>query len=106
MSTRALQLNLTQIILRDLRAHLQVVIVTLLCVVSSFAVIYSSHLNRSLNATLEVMVAEQDALGIEWRHLLLEENALAEHSRIEHLATRKLGMSRPRPDQEVMVVLP
>lgn len=106
MNSASSQPNLMQIILKDLRSNLSVVIVALLCVASAFAVIFSAHLNRSLNASLEAMVAEQDALGIEWRHLLLEENALAEHSRIERIATRKLDMLRPQAEREVVVVLP
>jgi cell division protein FtsL len=37
---------------------------------------------------------------------LLEQRALAEHSRIEQIAREKLGMSRPSTEEEVVVSLP
>ena len=42
-------------------------------------------------------------LDIEWRHLLLEQNALAEHSRVSDIAREKLNMARPAPLSEKLV---
>ncbi|EEZ42511.1 putative cell division protein FtsL [Photobacterium damselae subsp. damselae CIP 102761] len=42
-------------------------------------------------------------MDIEWRNQLLEENALAEHSRIERLAEQELKMERPTTTNEVVI---
>ncbi|MBE8943288.1 cell division protein FtsL, partial [Escherichia coli] len=47
---------------------------------------------------------ERDALDIEWRNLILEENALGDHSRVERIATEKLQMQHVDPSQENIVV--
>jgi cell division protein FtsL len=49
---------------------------------------------------------ERDRLDIEWRNLLLEEQSLAEHSRVTRIATKELDMVRPLPNEEVIVRLP
>ena len=49
-------------------------------------------------------VLERDALDIEWRNLILEENALGDHSRVERIATEKLQMQHVDPSQENIVV--
>ncbi|MDF5377593.1 cell division protein FtsL, partial [Vibrio parahaemolyticus] len=41
----------------------------------------------------------------EWRNLMLEETALAEHSRVQDLAKKELEMKRPDGDKEVVVTL-
>lgn len=43
-------------------------------------------------------------LDIEWRNLILEENALGDHSRVERIATEKLQMQHVDPSQENIVV--
>ncbi|AIV28358.1 cell division protein FtsL [Enterobacter cloacae] len=50
------------------------------------------------------MVLERDALDIEWRNLILEENALGDHSRVERIATEKLQLQHVDPSQENIVV--
>ncbi|MOA70458.1 Cell division protein FtsL [compost metagenome] len=49
---------------------------------------------------------ERDALDIEWRNLILEENALGDHSRVERIATEKLQMQHVDPSQENIIVKP
>ena len=55
-------------------------------------------------AQREQLVLERDALDIEWRNLILEENALGDHSRVERIATEKLQMQHVDPSQENIVV--
>ena len=55
-------------------------------------------------AQREQMVLERDALDIEWRNLILEENALGDHSRVERIATEKLQLQHVDPSQENIVV--
>jgi len=91
---------------RDIKRHLVVYVLLLLVLVSAFSVIFFTHLNRQTTSELEVLLTDRDELDIEWRNLLLEQNALAEHSRIETQAQRLLEMSRPDAESEVVIRLP
>ncbi|MEY8711080.1 cell division protein FtsL [Mangrovibacter phragmitis] len=73
-------------------------------VVSAVMVVTTVHYTRLLTAQREQLVVERDALDIEWRNLILEENALADHSRVERIATDKLKMQHVDPSQENIVV--
>ncbi|EJL93964.1 cell division protein FtsL [Pantoea sp. BIGb0393] len=72
--------------------------------VSSVVVVTTTHKTRLLTAQREQLVLERDALDIEWRNLILEENALGDHSRVERIATDKLQMQHVDPSQENIVV--
>ncbi|MBT9432403.1 cell division protein FtsL [Candidatus Sodalis endolongispinus] len=74
--------------------------------VSAVLVVMTTHQTRRLTAEREQMVLEKDALDIEWRNLILEENALGDHSRVERIATEKLQMQHVSPSQENIVVQP
>ena len=102
MSTER-QVNLTKVIWRDVLSHLWLVLLVVSVLGSAIAVIYSAHQNRLLIGHWEELREERDKLKLEARHLLLEEMALAEHSRIEELATPKLGMKRPATEKEIAV---
>ena len=87
----------------DIKQHLLSYLLLLLVVISAFAVIYFTHLNRQSTSELEQLLAERDELDIEWRNLLLEQNSLAEHSAIESKAEKLLNMVRPTAQSEVIV---
>ncbi|MDE1189616.1 MAG: cell division protein FtsL [Pantoea sp.] len=72
--------------------------------VSAMLVVTTTHKTRRLTAEREQLVLERDALDIEWRNLILEENALGDHSRVERIATDKLQMQHVDPSQENIVV--
>ncbi|EEQ06546.1 Cell division protein ftsL [Yersinia bercovieri ATCC 43970] len=72
--------------------------------VSAIFVVTTAHRTRLLTAEREQLVLERDALDIEWRNLILEENALGDHSRVESIATDKLKMQHVDPSQENIVV--
>jgi len=74
--------------------------------VSAILVVTTAHRTRLLTAQREQLVLERDALDIEWRNLILEENALGDHSRVERIATEKLQMQHVDPSQEIIVVQP
>jgi len=74
--------------------------------VSAMFVITTAHKTRLLTAQREHMVLEKDALDIEWRNLILEENALGDHSRVERISTEKLQMQHVDPAQENIIVTP
>ncbi|WP_075182235.1 cell division protein FtsL [Pantoea sp. 1.19] len=79
-------------------------ILTLAVLISAVLVVTTAHRTRLLTAEREQLVLERDALDIEWRNLILEENALGDHSRVERNATEKLQMQHVDPAQENIVV--
>lgn len=83
------------------------VLVTLLMLVtltvSALAVVYASHLNRSLYSTLNDLRDERDAYQRQWTQLLLEQSALSAHSHVEGRAARELDMKVPARDDIVVV---
>lgn len=90
---------------RDIKQHMAVYILLIFVVVSAFAVIYFTHLNRQATSQLEMLLTQRDELDIEWRNLLLEQNSLAEHSVIESKAEKLLYMVKPSAKTEVIVKL-
>ncbi|RUO26627.1 cell division protein FtsL [Aliidiomarina minuta] len=95
--------SLLRVIYQDLVRFRGLLFWALLVLISSLAVIYLTHANRELIAERETLLQARDELDVEWRHLVIEQSSLAEHSRIEHLATRDLNMQRPGEEQEVLV---
>lgn len=83
------------------------VLVTLLMLVtltvSALAVVYSSHLNRTLYGNLTDLQDERDAYQRQWTQLLLEQSALSAHSHVEGRATRELEMKVPVREDIVVV---
>lgn len=73
-------------------------------VITAVIVVTTAHKTRLLTAQREQMVVERDALDIEWRNLILEENALGDHSRVERIAKDKLQLQHVDPSQENIVV--
>jgi cell division protein FtsL len=73
-------------------------------VITAVVVVTTAHKTRLLTAQREQMVVERDALDIEWRNLILEENALGDHSRVERIAKDKLQLQHVDPSQENIVV--
>ncbi len=58
-----------------------------ICIIlTAVTVVTTAHHTRLLTAQREQLVLERDALDIEWRNLILEENALGDHSRVERIA--------------------
>ena len=95
--------HLGRLIWQDLLAHRWLVLLAVLVFVSAIAVVFSAHKSRQLTSQWEQLQQHRDELDIEWRHLLIEEMALAEHSRIERIASQELNMKRPQADLEVVV---
>lgn len=97
--------SLVSIIGDDLLRHAKLpLILVVLVLVSAIAVVLSSHRTRLLTAEREQLILEREALEIEWRNLILEENALGDHSRIGTIASEKLQMQHVSPDQEKIVI--
>ena len=89
----------------DLIRNAKIPLILLIAVlVSAVFVVTIAYRTRLLTAEREQLVLERDALDIEWRNLILEENALGDHSRVESIATDKLKMQHVDPSQENIVV--
>lgn len=99
--------SLPSVIGGDLIRHAKLPLILLVAVlVSAIMVVLTTQKTRLLTAQREQMVLEKDSLDIEWRNLILEENALGDHSRVERLAVEKLQMQHVDPSQEHIVVQP
>jgi len=89
----------------DLLQHGKLPLCLFICIiVTAVTVVTTAHHTRLLTAQREQLVLERDALDIEWRNLILEENALGDHSRVERIATEKLQMQHVDPSKENIVV--
>ncbi len=72
---------------------------------SAVAVVRARHEARALFVQLEHLSAERDRLNIEWGQLQLEQSAWSNHGFVERVASDKLRMTLPAPD-EVRIVAP
>ncbi len=89
------QPRIGQIILQDLfRVKLRGLL-AIAVLVSAFAVVQFAYEGRQLTASLDQLREHGDSLNVEWRHLMLEEASLAEHTRVNQVATQQLNMVRP-----------
>lgn len=100
------QIQLVKLIGQEVRQRKLVIVLLLACILSALAVVQMSHLNRQLTIQQELNYSQRDQLDTEWRNLLLEQRALAEHSRVEEIARRQLNMQRPTGNRDVTVTLP
>lgn len=98
--------NLVKLIIVDLftvgRAPL---ILMILIFATAMGVVFTTHHTRQAISEKDQAFMERERLDNEWRNLLLEETALAEHSRVQELAKEDLEMKRPDADKEVVVNL-
>ncbi|MEH6585363.1 MAG: cell division protein FtsL [Halioglobus sp.] len=69
--------------------------VLLLVLLSSFAVIHSTHACRELYTQLQVLESRQWHLQEDYGRLVLEESTWASHYRVEKVARGELGMAEP-----------
>ncbi|MBM5813041.1 MAG: cell division protein FtsL [Gammaproteobacteria bacterium] len=72
---------------------------------TALGVVRARHEARGLFVQLEQSVSERDRLEIEWGQLQLEQSAWSNHGFVEQVASEKLQMKLPRPD-EVRIVAP
>lgn len=101
-----IEADLVKYIFQDLGKFKLTLGLLLLNVVVALAVVYWAQLNRQMVIQQDVLLQQRDDIDLRWRHLLLEQRALAEHSRVEQIARERLNMDRPTTDAEVVVTLP
>ncbi|MBR7629027.1 MAG: cell division protein FtsL [Aeromonas popoffii] len=100
------RVHLAREILGDLWRHKLQVVLAVAVLITAFAVILVTNMTRGMTAQQNDLMAEEDRLNIEWRHLLLEQGTLAEHSRVASLAMDKLHMARPLVTTEKVITQP
>lgn len=71
--------------------------------ISAVAVVNTRHQARMLFYELERLTVERDHLGIEWRQLQIEQSTQSNHGRVERVASEKLRMALPQPDDVELV---
>lgn len=106
MAEKKRQPNLAWEIIADFISHKWLLLLLLLNVGSALLVVHFSHLNRQAFIDQDRLFQQRDELDILWRHNVLEQRTLAEHSRIEEVVARHLQLLRPKPADEVVVSLP
>ncbi|MGL5285554.1 MAG: cell division protein FtsL, partial [Aeromonas sp.] len=67
------RINLSREIVADLWRHKLQLLLVVAVLGTAFAVILVTNMTRGMTAKYNEMMAERDALEIEWRHLLLEQ---------------------------------
>ncbi|MGH8129660.1 MAG: cell division protein FtsL [Steroidobacteraceae bacterium] len=72
---------------------------------SAIVVVRARHEARALFVELEQLSAERDRLNIAWGQLQLEQSAWSNHGFVERVASDRLHMTLPKPD-EVRIVAP
>ncbi|MDC5704431.1 cell division protein FtsL [Vibrio europaeus] len=99
--------NLAKLIALDLLSVGRVPLVLLVLIFSSaMGVVFTTHHTRQAITDKDQALVERERLDNEWRNLLIEETALAEHSRVQAVAKTELEMKRPDSDKEVIINLP
>lgn len=71
---------------------------------SALLVVTVTYKTRQLTTQREQLIVEQNALEIEWRNLILEENALGDQAKVERTAYDKLQMVHVDTAQENIVI--
>ncbi|MZI91803.1 MULTISPECIES: cell division protein FtsL [Vibrio] len=96
--------NLAKLILIDLLTVGRVpLIILVLIFASAMGVVLTTHDTRQAVSRLDRVQSERLRLDNEWRNLIIEETALAEHSRVQDIAQNQLDMKRPDADKEVVI---
>ncbi|WP_261817408.1 cell division protein FtsL [Vibrio gallicus] len=72
---------------------------------SAMSVVLTTHLTRHAIDQKNQQLTAREKLDDEWRNLIIEENSLSEHSRVQKIAVSELDMIRPDSDKEVLVRL-
>ncbi len=72
-------------------------------VATAIGVVYARHRHRVLFVELSKLERQRDELNIEFGRLQLEQATVAESTRIEQVATARLGMKFPEAGDVVVV---
>lgn len=78
-------------------------VLVLASVATAIGVVYARHRHRVLFVELSKLEKQRDELNIEFGRLQLEQATVAESTRIEQVATTRLGMKFPEAGDVVVV---
>jgi cell division protein FtsL len=78
-------------------------VLAVLVVASAVTCVYARHESRSQFSQLQSLIAQRDALEVDWGRLQIEQSTWSTHSRVERLARKKMRMRNPAPG-EILVV--
>ncbi|WP_229638064.1 cell division protein FtsL [Vibrio sp. F74] len=96
--------NLAKLIVFDIfRIGVVPFILLVAIFITAMGVVFNTHETRRSITEKDQAYEERERLDNEWRNLILEENALAEHSRVQKMAVEDLEMKRPDADKEVVI---
>jgi cell division protein FtsL len=105
MAEKKRQPNLAKEIFNDLLRHKLVLLLILVNVATALFIVQFSHMNRLAFIEQDRLLQQRDEVDIQWRHYILEQRTLAEHSRVEAIVRDQLGLYRPQLADEVVVTL-
>lgn len=105
MAEKKRQPNLAKAIALDLTRHKLFLLLLMLNIATALMIVQFAQMNRSAVSEQDRLNQQRDELDIQWRHYLLEQNTLSEHSRVEAIVKAQLGLFRPSPKDEVVVTL-
>lgn len=74
-----------------------------LTLATALAVPYSAHWSRELLNQLAAEMDQREKAQAEWGRLVLEQSTWTAHHRVERIATQKLGMRVPEPNEVILV---
>jgi cell division protein FtsL len=74
-----------------------------LVVISAIACVFSRHESRMQFTQLQSLIAQRDALEVDWGRWQIEQSTWSTHARVERLARKSMAMRNPAPE-EILVV--
>lgn len=80
-----------------------VIFLGMVVVISGIVIAHQTHQMRQTTIALKQLEDEQTALELQWQKLSLEQSSLAEHSRVESLAEKRLQMKQLDSRNEVLI---
>ncbi len=96
--------NLAKIIAIDLLTVGRIPLLLLVLIfATAMGVVLTTHNSRQAITHKDEVLVEREHLDSEWRNLMIEESSLADHSRVQDIATKQLNMIRPDGAKEVVI---
>ena len=83
--------------MNDARATALVSMLSVAVIASAIACVYARHESRKQFSLLQQLVAQRDALAVDWGRLQIEQSTWSTHARVERLARLKMDMRDPEP---------
>lgn len=83
--------------------HIVVALLVVLNLTTAFALVYTKDMHRRLFIQYQGLQMTHLLQSNQWSKLLLEQSTWSSQSRVQQLATTRLGMVSPNPHKIVMV---